>query len=262
VRRLRLLLDPLLATRAADRVVGGLVRLWSGAVSRRRAPADSLRALLELQDELYRRVDLLAIDLDGGVHAKHRIMRYHDFFVERVHGGETVLDVGCGKGELAHDLAERAGANVTGIDVNREALAFARSRFPSERLELVEADARTWEPQRSFDVVVLSNVLEHVDDRVQLLARLVTLARPGRLLIRVPVLERDWTVGLRRELGLFHFSDPTHFTEYDREQLDAELRDAGLEATEVVQRWGELWAVAVPRAAPEPAADAAILAGS
>ncbi len=110
------------------------MRLWAGAVARRREPRESLRALLSLQDEIFRRVDVLAIDLDGGVHAKHRIMRYHDFFVERVRAGESVLDVGCGKGELAHDLAERGGANVTGIDINRDALDFARSRFASDRL--------------------------------------------------------------------------------------------------------------------------------
>src|SRR5437660_7964498 len=146
MRRRRRLLDPLFATPFADRVVCSLVRLWAGALSRRRDPRESLRTLLRLQDELFRRSDLLAIDLDGGVHAKHRIMRYHDFFVERVRAGETVLDVGCGKAELAHDLVERAHAHVTGIDVNQEALAFARDRFHSERLELVEADARTWEP--------------------------------------------------------------------------------------------------------------------
>src|SRR5438309_8424395 len=128
MRRLRLLLDPLFAMPVAGRLVCSLVRLWAGAVSRRREPRQSLRALLTLQDELFRRSDLLAIDLDGGVHAKHRIMRYHDFFVERVREGENVLDVGCGKAELAHDLAERAHARVTGIDVNREALAFARDR--------------------------------------------------------------------------------------------------------------------------------------
>src|SRR5438309_918155 len=128
MRRLRPLLDLLFAKRFADYVVGSLVRLWAGAVSRRREPRESLRALLMLQDELFRRSDLLAIDLDGGVHAKHRIMRYHDFFVDRVRAGESVLDVGCGKAELAHDLAERAHARVTGIDVNREALAFARDR--------------------------------------------------------------------------------------------------------------------------------------
>ena len=244
MRRLRQLLDPFLATPAVERFVDALVRMWASAIARRRQPRAALEALLALQDELYRRVDVLAVDLDGGIHAKHRIMRYHDFFVERVHQGETVLDVGCGKAELAYDLAEGAGARVTGIDINHEALAFARSRFASDRLELVEADARTWAPDRSFDVVVLSNVLEHIDDRVGFLQRLVETARPSRLLIRVPVLERDWSVGLRRDLGLFFFSDPTHYTEYDRDHLVEELTAAGLEPVEIHQRWGELWAVA------------------
>jgi hypothetical protein len=69
----------------------------------------------------------------------------------------------------------------------------------------------------------------------------------------VPVLERDWSVGLRRDLGLFYFSDPTHETEYTPEQLAQELRAAGLELDELVQRWGELWASA---RAPSSASDA------
>lgn len=241
MRRFLPLLDSLLRSRAAELVV----RAWASAVSRQ-PPEVALRRLLRVVDALLARVDLLAIDLDGGVHAKHRIMRYHDFFVERVVAGERVLDVGCGKGELAYDLVTRAGARVTGIDVNRTSLDFARARFPDERLELVEADACTWEPPHAYDAVVLSNVLEHVDDRVGLLRRLVERARPERVLIRVPVLDRDWTVGLRRELGLPHFSDPTHQTEYSPEQLAAELGGAGLELVELERRWGELWAVARP----------------
>lgn len=247
MRRSHPLLDVLFSTPRADALVDAVVRLWAGAVARRRDPSEALRAVLALHDELFRRIDVLAVQLDGGVHAKHRIMRYHDFFVDRVHEGESVLDVGCGKAELAHDLVERAGANVTGIDVNRSSLDFARERFASDRLQLLEADARTWEPGRSFDVIILSNVLEHIADRVGLLRRLATVARPKRFLVRVPVLERDWAVGLRRDLGIFHFSDPTHETEYDREQLVSELDAAGLETTEIVQRWGELWAVAEPR---------------
>jgi SAM-dependent methyltransferase len=250
MKRLRLLLDPLLAMSTADSVVNALVRLWSGAVARRRDSPDALRALLVLQDELFRRVDVLAVELGGGVHAKHRIMRYHDFFVDRVQEGEAVLDVGCGKAELAHDLVERAGADVTGIDLNRASLDFARRHFASDRLRLVEADARTWEPDRSFDVVVLSNVLEHIDDRVGLLRRLASIVRPRQFLLRVPVLERDWSVGLRRELGLFYFSDPTHYVEYDREQFVAELDAAGIDPVEIQQHWGELWASARPRIAP------------
>lgn len=239
--------DAFVAASLVDRLIDAAVRLWAGSVSRRRRPDEALRSLLALHDELFRRIDVLAVELDGGVHAKHRIMRYHDFFVDRVHEGESVLDVGCGKAELADDLVERAGANVTGIDVNRSSLDFACEHFASDRLQLLEADARTWEPGRSFDVIILSNVLEHIADRVGLLRRLATVARPKRFLVRVPVLERDWAVGLRRDLGVFHFSDPTHETEYDREQLVSELADAGLETTEIVQRWGELWAVAEPR---------------
>ena len=242
------MLDGMFGSPLADRLVDAVVRLWAGAVARRRDPRDSLPVLLALHDELFRRIDVVAVDLDGGVHAKHRIMRYHDFFVDRVCKGESVLDVGCGKGELAHDLVERGGVDVTGVDVNRAALEFARDRFASDRLKLVEADAWTWEPGRSFDVVVLSNVLEHIVDRVGLLRRLTAVAQPKRFLVRVPVLEREWSVGLRRDLGLFHYSDPTHETEYDRRQLVDELAAAGLEATEIEHRWGELWVVAEPRA--------------
>jgi 2-polyprenyl-3-methyl-5-hydroxy-6-metoxy-1,4-benzoquinol methylase len=246
MRRLRRLLDPLLQGKAAELLVGSLVRAWVSAISRQR-PEQALRRLLSLADGLLARVDVLAVELDGGIHAKHRLMRYHDFFVERVREGERVLDVGCGKGELAYDLATRAGAEVTGIDVSRAALEFARDRFHHERLELVEGDAFTWTPPHPFDAIVLSNVLEHVADRVALLRRLADLARPDRVLIRVPVLERDWLVGLRRDLGLPYFGDPTHETEYSPEQLEAELRQAGLELTELQQRWGELWAVARPQ---------------
>ena len=239
------LLDPVISSGPGDAIATTLFRLWVSATTRRETP-DALRRLYWASDLVQGRIDLLAIRLDGGIHPKHRIMRYHDFFVARIQPGESVLDIGCGKGELAHDLALH-GARVTGIDVNEESLAFARSRFASSRLELVHADALTWKPPHAFDVVILSNVLEHVGERIGLLRRLSELARPSRILIRVPVLERDWQVILRRELGLPYFSDPTHETEYDERQLEDEVQAAGLALTEVQRRWGEIWAVAEPR---------------
>src|SRR5204862_6804994 len=113
----------------------------------------------------------------GGVHAKHRLTAYHDFFVQRVEPRERVLDVGCGKGELALDLAERTGAHVVGVDVSPRYLAFARERSSHPNVEYVEADVLTWRPEEPFDAVVLSNVLEHVDRRVELLPPLVDTAR-------------------------------------------------------------------------------------
>jgi 2-polyprenyl-3-methyl-5-hydroxy-6-metoxy-1,4-benzoquinol methylase len=219
------------------------LRAWALGVAQRE-PASALRELIRAYDDLYRRIDHTAIAYDGGVHAKHRLMAYHDFFVDHVRPGERVLDVGCGKAELAYDLVKRAGAHVTGIDVDREYLRFAKARFADPRLELVEADATAAFPAGPFDVVVLSNVLEHIERRTELLDRIVAEASPDRILIRVPMSDRDWLVPLRAELGLPHFLDPTHEVEYTEETFAAELHAAGMRADDITIRWGEIWAVA------------------
>lgn len=242
-RRVLRLVDTVLQSAHAQRLVRTMVRGWSSGVSRLPAE-DGLRRLFAIVDDLQLRIDALAIELDGGVHAKHRLIGYHEFFVERVQPGERVLDVGCGKGELAFDLATRVGAFVTGIDRSRASIDFARIHYANEKLEFIEADALLWLPEGVYDAVVLSNVLEHIAPRVELLRRLIATTGATRLLIRVPSRERDWTVPLRRELGISHFSDPTHETEYTVDQLRAELDEAGLRLDELVQRWGELWAVA------------------
>jgi SAM-dependent methyltransferase len=210
---------------------------------RRRA----VRELLTTYDTVYREADLAAIAYDEGVHPKHRLTRYHDFFVERVRAGETVLDIGCGKGELAYDLVVRGGVSVVGVDHDPGHLAFARAHFVHERLAFHDGDVLTGLPAGEFDVVVLSNVLEHIGPRVAFLRDVVASTRPGRLLLRVPVYERDWTVPLKAELGLPSYSDPDHEIEYDEQLFRNELAEAGLAATELVHTWGEIWAVAEQR---------------
>lgn len=227
-------------------LVRPIARFWLTVVAADRDPRRAMRRLLEVHQDAYDQVDLGAIRYDGGVHAKHRLTRYHDFFVERINPGERVLDVGCGKGELAYDIADRAGAIVVGIDVNPWSLGFARERFAHPGVTYVEADVHGYEPEAPFDAVVMSNVLEHIEDRVELLRHLLETARPRRLLVRVPVLARDWIVPLRKELGLRYFGEETHVTEYDREQLREELAQAGFELTELVEVWSELWAEARP----------------
>lgn len=227
------------------------LRLWLAVVRSQPDRAQAMRQLLEIDADVRRGLDLGAIDYDGGVHAKHRLTRYHDFFVDRVRAGERVLDVGCHKGELAYDLAERAGATVVGLDRSSWALAQARASFSHPRLSFVEADALTYAPDEPFDVVVLSNVLEHLAPRIAFLVALRTRIGARRLLVRVPVLERDWTVPLRQELGLPHFSDPEHELEYDPELLRSELAESGWEVSELQLVWGEIWAEARTRALSE-----------
>jgi 2-polyprenyl-3-methyl-5-hydroxy-6-metoxy-1,4-benzoquinol methylase len=207
-----------------------------------REPRAALRELLQIETDLHGLIDETAMLYGSGVHVKHRLMRYHDFFVDRVRNGERVLDVGCGYGAVAHSMAERAGAEVVGIDLESSNVASARRMFPHPRLTFVTGQAPRDLPEGTFDVVVASNVLEHIEDRRGFLREVQERTQPSRWLIRVPMIDRDWRVPLRQELGLFHFCDPTHFVEYTTASFAAEMKEAGFRVAEQQVNWGELWA--------------------
>ncbi len=217
-----------------------LLGLWAESLAKRE-PEEALRSLLQLQSDLDNWINQAAVRYDDGVHVKHRLTRYHDFFVERIQPGEQVLDLGCGKGELAYDLATRAGAIVTGIDLNEQSLTFAREHFHHDRLVFQHGNALALDCSQSFDTIVLSNVLEHIEVRVDFLKSLQAHLQPKRFLIRVPAIDRHWSVPLRQELGLFYFSDITHYTEYTQESLTVELAASGLAIDEIIVNWGEFW---------------------
>lgn len=209
-------------------------------------PADeALRFLFRLDATLYSLQAQKAIEYDGGIHTKHRHMRYHDFFVARIRAGERVLDIGCGIGVVAYDVAQNAGAYVVGMDLNANNIAQAHQRYAHPRVEYHLGDALKELPDGPFDVVILSNVLEHLAERTAFLRRVQDVARPTRFLIRAPLFERDWRVPLKRELGVEWRLDPTHETEYTLESFAKELAAAGLRITHQEVGWGEIWAEAV-----------------
>lgn len=208
----------------------------------RGAAGPALRELLQLDANLGGLIDEAAMRYEGGVHPKHRLTRYHDFFVERVKPGERVLDVGCGYGAVAHSVASRAGAVVVGIDLDPANVEEARRRFAHPNLTFVRGDVTRDVPAERFGVVMASNLIEHLERRVEFYRGLQAAVRPARWLVRVPMIDREWRVPLRRELGLFHFSDPTHHVEYTRESFEAEVREAGLRVVHLQVNWGEIWA--------------------
>ncbi|HEB77109.1 MAG TPA: class I SAM-dependent methyltransferase [Methylothermaceae bacterium] len=207
-------------------------------------PEEALRFLFRLDARLYSLQGGQAIAYDGGIHTKHRHMRYHDFFVDRVRLGERVLDIGCGIGAVAYDVAEKADAHVVGIDLNPDNIAQARQRHAHPRVEYRVGDALQALPDGPFHVVILSNVLEHLPERPAFLRRVQEAAHPARFLIRVPLFERDWRVPLKKELGVEWRLDSTHEIEYTLESFAEEMTVAGLRITHQEVRWGEIWAEA------------------
>lgn len=223
-----------------------LVRLAFHATSTR-TPAAALRALLQMEKDLGGVIDEIAAAYEGGVHAKHRLTGYPDYFAARVGAGERVLDVGCGSGAVSHAMAVR-GAAVVGIDLSEASIEAARRRYRHPGLTFVVGDVTRDLPGDTFDVVVASNILEHLEHRVEFVRKVQARLGPRRWLIRVPMIDRDWRVPLRQELGLYAFSDPGHFVEYTRETFEAEMSAAGLVTAELRINWGEIWAEA--RCAP------------
>ncbi|MEO1092242.1 MAG: bifunctional 2-polyprenyl-6-hydroxyphenol methylase/3-demethylubiquinol 3-O-methyltransferase UbiG [Pseudomonadota bacterium] len=102
----------------------------------------------------------------------------------RPFAGKTLLDVGCGGGLLAEPLA-RLGASVTGIDPERRSVAVARAHAEAEGLKI--AYRRTTAEHlvaagERFDVVIASEVVEHVEEQPAFVATLAALTAPGGVL--------------------------------------------------------------------------------
>ena|SRR2546425_4088139 len=92
----------------------------------------------------------------------------------------TILDMGCGTGWFANELAQ-FGAT-TGIDLSDEAIAQAKAKFPQLTFKagnLFEMDL----PEQHFDVVVSQEVIAHVPDQSGYLDRAARVLKPGAYLI-------------------------------------------------------------------------------
>ena len=208
-------------------------------------PEKSLRFLLDLDNFLYWMTGQKTVEYGSGMHVKQRFTGYIDNLLEKaVNSGGPFLDVGCGHGEVANRLAELTQDRVVGVDLNQRLIRTAKQNNTSSNLEFKHGDITTNAVIGQFKTIILSNVLEHIEDRTQLLRDLFTRYGARRLVIRVPNFERDWRVPLKRELGVPYFLDNTHEIEHTLEQLRTELHDAGYTLSEVDLRWGEIWGLA------------------
>jgi len=210
-----------------------------------RPAKSSLVFLLELERLVENLTGMESCRYGNGVHSKHRHTRYHEFFAGKLRSGERVLDIGCGYGALAADMA-KSGAQITAIDQSASNIEFAKKYFQKPNINYIEGTAPQDIPRVTIDTVVMSNVLEHMDKRTEFIRATQRQLSPARWLIRVPMYERDWRVPLMEELGVDYRLDDTHFIEYRYSDLESELNAAGLAIRDATIRWGEIWCEAIP----------------
>lgn len=200
----------------------------------------AIKILCYFNNLSYKIIGRLAIIENKGIHPKHRILNYHKFFLDNISASDKVLDIGCGEGSVSADMAKKA-RGVVGIDISKKNIISSRKKYFKDNLQFIEGDATTFDFKEKFDVIILSNVLEHIKDRVKFLEKIKKLA--PKILIRVPLITRDWISVWKKENNFNYKLDETHFIEYTEESFQKEAAEAGLKIESSYIKFGELYAI-------------------
>jgi SAM-dependent methyltransferase len=100
--------------------------------------------------------------------------------------GASVVDVGCGTGQLACYLALK-GRSVLGVDYSQHSLSLAqilKERLALPTVEFRRVNLLDWDPPEStFDFVFCNGVLHHTSDPYGGFRKLVRVAKPGGRII-------------------------------------------------------------------------------
>jgi ubiquinone biosynthesis O-methyltransferase len=115
---------------------------------------------------------------------------------------KKLLDIGCGDGVLSY-LFAKEGAKVTGIDYSDIAIEFGKEKIKSKNLDIDFKQGSAYElpyKDNSFDIIVSSDVIEHLEDVPKYLSEINRVVKNG---------------------GIVVISTPIKFTEYplDKEHV-------------------------------------------
>ncbi len=163
-----------------------------------------------------------------------------DFDRLGVRPGDRAIDIGSGNGRHAYELLRR-GADVTAFDQNADDMAEVETMFAALRAEgdVPEGAAARVEvgdalalpfPDESFDIVVLSEILEHIPEDERAIAEAVRILKPGGVAaVSVPRWLPEklcWALS-----DAYHEVEGGHVRIYRADDLAAKLTRAGLTVT-------------------------------
>jgi SAM-dependent methyltransferase len=135
-------------------------------------------------------------------------------FAARLAGRKRVLDMGCGTGYGAAELA-RLAASVAAFDLFPQAVALARSAYPLPNLHFLAASAAAIPfPDASFQLITCFEVIEHIADWQTLLKEAQRLlARGGQFIVSTP--NKLYYAESREQIG----PNPFHVHEFEYEEF-------------------------------------------
>lgn len=140
----------------------------------------------------------------------------------------TLLDVGCGEGFVLQYLSDkRVLYRLQGIEVSQESIALGSKLFP--KLHISQGDIYDLHvPDHSIDIVLCSEVLEHLEKPEQAIKELVRITK-SYIVVSVPHEPWFMLANLLRGKYVSHFGNhPEHINHWTRRSLVQFLRNNGI----------------------------------
>ena len=102
--------------------------------------------------------------------------------------GKRVLDVGCGTGNFAREIAKKDAKYVLGIDYADEAIKIAEKNNKEKNLKFKKLDVIKLDEK--FDIIVSIGTIEHMDNPIKIIKKLKScLNKNGKIILTTP----NWT---------------------------------------------------------------------
>jgi glycosyltransferase involved in cell wall biosynthesis/2-polyprenyl-3-methyl-5-hydroxy-6-metoxy-1,4-benzoquinol methylase len=159
---------------------------------------------------------------------KQMTARYYLDLVGRYRSGHSgaLLEIGCGHGDFLL-MAANMGYQVTGVEYSGHARAIARERLNGHRTVVHGEVREVRHLGGTFDVCVLSDVIEHVCDPRAFLEDIHRLLKPGGMLfVATPALD-SWSARLLKQAWMAF--KPEHIHYFNRNTLHSLLFQTGYE---------------------------------
>jgi SAM-dependent methyltransferase len=158
-------------------------------------------------------------------------------------GEQSILDLGCNRGDMSVYLADKAKL-VVGVDYDAYAINLAKERYKKENLEFICADAYDYlnKTDTSFDILILSHILEHLDDPESFLKKYTPFFK--FLYIELPDFDKTLLNQYRLDNKMpLIYMDADHISEFDRYELKDLLKKCNLEIIQAEYIFGlqKIW---------------------
>lgn len=175
---------------------------------------------------------------------QHPFRKYSFRFMdENIPENSTILDFGSNYGVISCHLSNRA-KRVVGIDHDPDAINSAKLNYNAENLEFIQTDAFEYlnKNEKEFDVLILSHILEHLDNREEFLNRYKRFFK--FIYIELPDFDKNYLNHYRKEIGdELIYTDNDHVVEFDRDELLTLLEKCNIKVRVSEYRFGliKLW---------------------